>query len=132
TQALETYWTNPAFANDIQRKERITRDYLENIVQSYPGANLSVRGRGLMQGLVCETPGFAARVSARAFEQGLIIETSGANDEVLKFLPALTIAEEELRRGLEIVDNSVAELLAADEAPAAAPAGARVLKFGSR
>ncbi len=131
TQALESYWTNPEFARDIQRKEGITRDYLENIVQSYPAAGLSVRGRGLMQGLVCETPGFASKVAARAFQQGLIIETSGPNDEVVKLLPALTISDDQLRRGLEIIDTCVAELLA-EQGSSMAATGARVLKFGSR
>lgn len=131
TQALESYWTNPEFARDIQRKEGITRDYLENIVQSYPAAGLSVRGRGLMQGLVCETPGFASKVAARAFQQGLIIETSGPNDEVVKLLPALTISDDQLRRGLEVIDTCVAELLA-EQGSSMAATGARVLKFGSR
>ncbi len=131
TAALDAYWTNTAFVNDVQRKERIARDFLENIVHSYPGAGLSVRGRGLMQGLVGQDTQFASRVAARAFELGLIIETSGANDEVLKLLPALTIEDDQLRRGLEIIDHCVAELLASDALHPAAK-GARVLKFGSR
>lgn len=132
--ALDTYWTNSAFASDVQRKERITRDFLENIVQSYPGAGLSVRGRGLMQGLVSQDMSFASKVAALAFRQGIIIETSGANDEVLKLLPALTIEDDLLRRGLEIIDQCVAEVLAADASypTAHAARGARVLKFGNR
>ncbi len=132
TEALEKYWTSQAFTSDVQRKERILREFLENIVAVYPDAGLSVRGRGLMQGLVSEDTEFAGKVSAKAFEQGLVIETSGANDEVLKFLPALTITEDELRRGLEIVERAVAELMAADGHEAQTQRGARVLKFGSR
>ena len=41
-----------------------------------------------------------------------MIETSGAFDEVLKFLPALTIDEDELRRGLAIVRESLDAVLA--------------------
>ncbi len=130
TAALETYWTQSAFASDIQRKERIARDCLENIVQSYPGAGLSVRGRGLMQGLVCQDHSFAGKVSAKAFENGMVIETSGANDEVLKLLPALTIDDAQLKRGLEIIDRCVAEVLGAEKSQAAN--SARVLKFGNR
>ena len=33
TQALETYWTNAAFSAEIQRKESLVRDWLENLVQ---------------------------------------------------------------------------------------------------
>ena len=43
TQALETYWTNAAFSAEIQRKESLVRDWLENLVHSFPNAGLSVR-----------------------------------------------------------------------------------------
>lgn len=132
TEALERYWTSQAFTSDVQRKERITRDFLENIVQSYPEAGLSVRGRGLMQGLVSADNDFAGKAAAAAFQQGVVIETSGANDEVLKFLPALTISEDELRRGLAIVERCIAEILVAQGHEAQTLRGARVLKFGSR
>src|SRR5690606_15853125 len=101
-QALDSYWRDDAFVEATKRKERLVRDWLENLVHSYPGAGLGVRGRGLIQGLV--TPAdddVAARVAQKAFERGVIIETSGANDEVLKVLPALTIEDELLQRGLE-------------------------------
>jgi len=81
-------------------------------VHSYPDRGLSVRGRGLIQGLV--TPpgaGLANEIAAQAFKQGLVIETSGAHDEVLKLLPALTISNEELTQGLDIIERSVAQCL---------------------
>ena len=43
TQALETYWSSDAFSNEVQRKERLVRDWLENLVHSYPNAGLAVR-----------------------------------------------------------------------------------------
>lgn len=112
-QALETYWSDEQFSLDIEAKEQQVRDWLENLAHSYRDAGLSVRGRGLIQGLV--TPageGLANRIAHRAFEQGVVIETSGANDEVLKVLPALTIPEDEWMRGLEIIERSTAEVLA--------------------
>ncbi len=126
-QALESYWRDGAFANDTRRKERLVRDWLENLVHSYPMAGMSVRGRGLIQGLV--TPGdddIAARIAKKAFEHGVVIETSGANDEVLKVLPALTIEDDLLLRGLEIIERSVGEVLAGKGV------SAHVLKFGGQ
>ena len=111
-QALDSYWQDNQFASDISRKERWVRDWLENIVHSYPMAGLSVRGRGLIQGLV--TPahsGLAASIAAKAFEHGVVIETSGAHDEVLKLLPALTIEEDLLRKGLDLIEQSIAQVL---------------------
>ena len=112
-QALDSYWSDDAFERQTRRKERLVRDWLENLVHSYPMADLSVRGRGLIQGLVTSgKDDTAVQIAQRAFEHGLVIETSGANDEVLKVLPALTIEDEVLVRGLEIIERSVEHVLA--------------------
>lgn len=112
THALDLYWTDQSFTEHIQHKEGLVRDWLENIVHSYPDHGFGVRGRGLIQGLVMS--GFdelAGQVAQKAFESGLLIETSGAQDEVLKLLPALTIEEVLLIQGLEIIERSLAEVL---------------------
>ncbi|MER1968395.1 diaminobutyrate--2-oxoglutarate transaminase [Castellaniella sp. GW247-6E4] len=112
-QALETYWSDPLFQERIFAKEVIVRDWLENLVHSYRDAGLSVRGRGLIQGLVTPAGGdLASRIARRAFELGVVVETSGANDEVLKVLPALTIPGRQLEHGLEVIERATAEILA--------------------
>lgn len=124
-QALESYWSDSALADETARKERLVRDWLENLVHSYPEAGLSVRGRGLIQGLVAPSRGdLANRIARKAFTHGVVIETSGAHDEVLKVLPALTIEDELLVRGLETIERSVGEVLDSEGARA------HVLKFG--
>ncbi|AZV95651.1 diaminobutyrate--2-oxoglutarate transaminase [Kerstersia gyiorum] len=124
-QALESYWRDDAFSREIARKERKVRDWLENLVHSYPDAGLAARGRGLIQGLVCQDdPALAGRIAAQAFKHGVVIETSGAHDEVLKLLPALTIEDELLARGLDVLERSVAEVLAVSGRRA------RILKIG--
>jgi len=66
----------------------------------------------MVYGLDIPGPGWASAVSKAAFESGLVIETAGADDEVVKFLPPLVIEEDVLREGLEIVDRSLAALVA--------------------
>ncbi len=129
-QALESYWSDDRFTREIQAKETLVRDWLENMVHSHPDADLSVRGRGLIQGLVSGVPGLSNKVAAQAFKNGVVIETSGASDEVLKLLPALTIEESLLRQALEVLDQSVAQVLAAE--PERKQSNARVLKFGGK
>src|SRR5690606_37587648 len=109
---LEAYWADESFAVHVRRKERLVRDWLENLVQSYSHLGLGVRGRGLIQGLV--TPpalGLATEIANKALAGGLVCLTTGGNDEVLKVQPALTIDEELLVQGLEILDRSVAGVL---------------------
>ncbi|MYZ45980.1 diaminobutyrate--2-oxoglutarate transaminase [Schauerella aestuarii] len=128
-EALDTYWADDAFSKEIARKERIVRDWLENVAHSYPNAGLEVRGRGLIQGLVTAGDhGLANQIAHKAFEHGVVIETSGANDEVLKLLPSLTIEDELLTRGLDVIERSLGEVLG----DAAGQGSARVLKFGGK
>lgn len=112
--ALETYWADSAFTDSIATKSALLRGELERIAADQPEQGFVVRGRGLMYGLACDGDrALAGRISKEAFGRGLVIETSGAFDEVLKFLPALTIEEDELRRGLAIVRESLDAVLAA-------------------
>ncbi|MGG4604379.1 diaminobutyrate--2-oxoglutarate transaminase [Paenalcaligenes sp. Me131] len=111
THALEHYWSDGQFVQQTQQKAERVADFLENIVQSHPEAGLSVRGRGLIQGLVCPPNGLAERITQGCFERGLVIETAGAQDEVVKVLPALTIEHEVLQQGLAILENSVTAAL---------------------
>lgn len=111
--ALETYWADSALTDGVAAKGELLRAELERIAAEHPEQGFVVRGRGLMQGIACDADRtLAGRISKAAFRRGLVIETSGAFDEVLKFLPALTITEDELARGLAIVRESLAEALA--------------------
>lgn len=110
--ALETYWADDAFARATQAKGARVQERLRLLARRHPQAGLVVRGRGLMQGLACESrPELATLFAQRAFGHGLVIETSGARDEVLKLLPALTMPDETLDLGLDIIERSVAEVL---------------------
>lgn len=106
--AIEKYWADNAFKEEIQQKAELVSNWLENIAQSYSDAGLSVRGRGLIQGLVAPAKsGLANKIAAECFKRGVVIETSGAHDEVLKILPSLTIPLEQLKHGLDVIESSV-------------------------
>jgi diaminobutyrate-2-oxoglutarate transaminase len=53
----------------------------------------------------------ARAVLDKCFEKGLIIELAGRNDRVLKIMPALTIEDELLLEGLNIIKESIKEVL---------------------
>ena len=74
---------------------------LKKIAETYPELEAWVGGRGMIYGLELPERGLASQVSERCFENGLIIELAGSYDQVVKFLPALTIDEETLLRGIE-------------------------------
>ncbi|WP_050988450.1 diaminobutyrate--2-oxoglutarate transaminase [Sinorhizobium sp. CCBAU 05631] len=106
--ALETYWADSKFEDEIARKSGILADELKSIAYDYPNIGFSVRGRGLMYGLVSqEYDSLPIQIQGEALRRGLVIETCGGRNEVLKFLVALTITEADLRRGLSIVRESI-------------------------
>lgn len=117
--ALEEYWRDDSFEREVKKKGEIVRESLERLVDLDERGVLSARGRGMMQALDCETGDLAARISALAFEKGLIMETSGSLDQVLKCLIPLNISDDELKRGLAILDEAVIEALS--EIPENAP-----------
>ncbi len=107
--AIETYWADDTLQRDLAHKAAMLRTSLESIVERHPDLHMSVRGRGFLQGLVFEDAELAASVGKRCFADGLIIERAGRDDEVVKFMPALTIDDDTLRQGLDIAAHAVEE-----------------------
>jgi diaminobutyrate-2-oxoglutarate transaminase len=109
TAALEHYWSDSKFQASIEKKAQTITLFLDKLVQSYPAAEMTRRGRGMMQGLAFKDPALANRVTELAFQNGLIIETSGGRDEVIKLLTPLTIEPEKLLAGLDILEQAMAD-----------------------
>ncbi|TWT34882.1 diaminobutyrate--2-oxoglutarate transaminase [Blastopirellula retiformator] len=110
TAALRHYWQDDQLSQDVNRKAKKIKATLLDLAETY-GAD--VRGRGLIQGIQFHEEDVASVISRAAYDRGLIIETAGPNDEVVKTLPPLTIAEDALDNGLKILVDSVREVLGA-------------------
>lgn len=102
--ALSHFWSDDAFSESVTAKAAFAHERLQSIADKY-GA--TVRGRGLIQGLCFADPAVAQATSRHAYERGLIIETAGAEDQVVKLLPSLTIEQDQLAAGLAILDEAV-------------------------
>ncbi|MGE8080822.1 diaminobutyrate--2-oxoglutarate transaminase [Peribacillus loiseleuriae] len=84
-----------------------------------------VRGRGLMIGIEIVNPHghkdrighypqfeeLALTIQERCFENGLIIEVGGRHSAVMRFLPPLTITENETSEVLKVFEKSVMEAI---------------------
>lgn len=117
--AIDLYWRSPMFAQGVQHMGKVLRSRLEAIASEH-GNSFSVRGRGMALGFDCRWSGIADATTRKAFEKGLIIERCGPDDEVVKFLPALTIDLDTMNRGLEIFEESLNEILKYEESLAEA------------
>ena len=112
TAAL-SLWKDDQLERAVFAKQAIIEKRLAHI-GTIAGAEATVRGRGMIQGIEFADPALAAQVSAACFERGLIVETAGIDDQVLKLLPSLTIEESELKLGLDIIEDSVRALVKAE------------------
>jgi 4-aminobutyrate aminotransferase / (S)-3-amino-2-methylpropionate transaminase / 5-aminovalerate transaminase len=88
---------------------RTLRARLEEIAAHHEHVG-EVRGLGPMLALELreQSPDRAHAVTAAAFERGLLLLSCGLYGNVLRLLPPLTVAEEELDRGLAILDEALA------------------------
>ncbi|WP_210604330.1 diaminobutyrate--2-oxoglutarate transaminase [Brevibacterium oceani] len=114
TAAIKNFWADNEFQNQLADTIAELHQRLDSIVEKAEGA--SIRGRGLLAGIHFEDTEVAEKVAAYAFERGLLLETSGAEDEVIKIMPALTIDSRDLQAGLDIIEAGVLEFAPKAEA----------------
>lgn len=114
TQAL-SYWENDDLAEAVKYKGEIIESELKRIAEKYPELEAEVRGVGMVWGFETWRTGFCSEVSKECFNNGLVIELAGGSDQVVKFLPALTIDEDTLREGLGIIDKAIGDILTRKE-----------------
>jgi 4-aminobutyrate aminotransferase len=100
----------------VERSARLGDAVLER-ARGWPALNprlTDARGLGLMIGLEftdaggAPDPGTVARVRAAALEGGLLLLNCGTDDNVIRVIPPLTIPEDELDQGLDVIEASLA------------------------
>jgi diaminobutyrate-2-oxoglutarate transaminase len=106
---LRPFWSDDAFAGEIARRGALLKERLDARGAAH---GLSTRGRGMMRGINLLSGKRAEAVTTLCFKRGLIIETSGAHDEIVKVLAPLVIKDAELSMGLDILEESIREVLA--------------------
>ena len=109
--AIDTFWSDDAFEADVRRQGERLRKGLQEIALKHRGVVKGVKGRGMMRGLDVGSAEISDPVVDEAFRRGLIIETSGAHDQILKVLAPLNISDADLDAGLEILADSMAEVV---------------------
>jgi 4-aminobutyrate aminotransferase len=71
------------------------------------GSIVDVRGIGLMIGVELADKATAAAVQQRCLDEGLVVLTCGPGENVLRLVPPLTISDDELEQGLEILTTAM-------------------------
>ncbi|NML31760.1 diaminobutyrate--2-oxoglutarate transaminase [Paraburkholderia antibiotica] len=110
TTAL-SFWSDETFKASLQQRVSQLHAWLESQVRRYGKERVRVRARGLIAGIEFHRDDIAAAVSAEAFERRVIVETCGARDQVLKFLPPLTIESDIFEEGLDRVAYAIDKII---------------------
>ena len=104
-RALELFWADGSFEKELAGKIERLREGLDTITEHVKGSD--IRGRGFLTGIVFPDPDTAGKVAAEAYKRNMLVETSGPQDEVVKLMPPLTIEDEDLQKGLAILEEAV-------------------------
>jgi 4-aminobutyrate aminotransferase len=99
----------PEFLEGATRLGEALRARLDALAAGHPSIG-DVRGLGPMIAfeLAERTPDGAKAIVDAAFERGLLLLACGLYGNVIRLLPALTIADEELEEGLALLEESLA------------------------
>ena len=99
----------------------IIKKRFQQLQQKFPKHISRVRGLGAMMAFELSVNGdihqpdtaLTKKLAQRCYENGLIVLTAGVHGNVIRNLAPLVISETDLNRGLDIIENCLAEIIAA-------------------
>lgn len=112
TEAL-TYFDDDELMRETRRKGAVMRERLDAIVADHAAHGWEVRGKGMLQGLDVGDGALAKQVQRISFETGLLIGPCGSGGRVLKLIPPLTIPDEDLAEGLDLLEAAIRKAVTA-------------------
>ncbi len=98
------FMINENIENEVKRKSAIVKSYLEKYIKPL-SKDYEIRGIGLIWGIETNNGKLAEKISINAFKKGLIVERAGRDNSVIKLMPALTIDDDLLVKGLDILKD---------------------------
>ncbi|KDN71719.1 putative acetylornithine and succinylornithine aminotransferase [Colletotrichum sublineola] len=94
---------DPGLQKAVAAKAEIFKTRFDVLRERFPDLIKEVRGRGLILGLqLTQDP---APIVKAARERGLLVITAGTN--TLRFVPPLTITEQQIQQGLDILEEAI-------------------------
>lgn len=98
--------SKPEFLEEVRRKSGLLRQKLEGLVAAHPEVFEEARGTGLMMGLKCKASNIDVVNAGYANE----ILTVPAADNVVRFLPPLTLTDEEIGEAIARLDKAASQV----------------------
>lgn len=106
-----SYFEDDTLMQDVARKANMMNEALAPLAARYN--SVEVRGKGMIIGLDVGKGEHGAAIVAECFRTGLIIANCGSGGRVVKLIPPLTIPDDDLTTGLNILINATERVLEA-------------------
>ena len=101
------YFRDRELMTEVLRKGEAIKGALQALADRHSGLGFQVRGKGMMQAIDLRDGALAKRVAGNCFELGLIIGPCGTGGRVIKVIPPLTIPDDDLQEGLELLARAI-------------------------
>ena len=101
------YFQGDDFMNEVRRKGEMMQDRLKAMA----GPGMEVRGKGMIWGVDTMDGPLAKKVVAECFRTGLLLGGCGTDGRVAKLIPPLTISDEDLKEGLDILEKAMQSVM---------------------
>lgn len=104
------YFFDESIEELVYKKGKYISEYIKREILPID-ESIDYRGTGMIWGIDLKNTrsGMARRCIDEAFSNGLIIETAGRGDDVIKIIPPLTIEDDVLAEGLQILKQSISK-----------------------
>lgn len=102
--------------SESARKGALLHNKLDQLKEKYPGHISFVLGKGMIAAILFNTTDgadtgkvLASRLAERCMQKGLLVVHTGR--ESIKIAPPLTMPDEAIREGVDVIDESLSEVL---------------------
>ncbi|XBS22006.1 aminotransferase class III-fold pyridoxal phosphate-dependent enzyme [Methylomarinum sp. Ch1-1] len=106
-----SYFEDDSLMKDVRAKSQIMAEALTALEKRH--ADLEVSGKGMILGLDIGDGNRAKAIVDACFQSGLLIASCGTGGRVVKLIPPLTIPEDDLKDGLNILITATDQVMEA-------------------
>jgi len=105
------YFEDDALMALTRERGAMVSDRMTALAAEYP--NFSTRGKGMIQALDTKDGEAAKAIARECFDNGLLVGPCGVGGQVIKLIPPLTIPDDDLEEGLNILERAVKTVMEA-------------------
>ncbi|MCX4186980.1 aspartate aminotransferase family protein [Methylophaga sp. OBS4] len=104
-----SYFEDGKLMADVKDKAQVMAQALAPLEEQFQ--QIQIRGKGMILGLDVSTGERAKAIVDNCFKAGLLIASCGTGGRVVKLIPPLTIPEDDLKKGLQVLVDTTLKVM---------------------